>query len=54
MAQIVTEDGLVHYGFSLSADGTICHVREGYKNAEALLAHMANVGPILGKAKEAW
>ena len=33
----------------------MCHCREGYKNAEGLQAHVANVAGILSEAfKEAW
>lgn len=42
-----TESACLHYGFSFS--GTMCHCREGYANAEGLLAHLANVGELLGE-----
>lgn len=37
-----TEPGCLYYGFSF--DGDQLHCREGYENADALLAHVANVG----------
>jgi quinol monooxygenase YgiN len=43
-----TEPGCVHYTFSFS--GHTAHCREGYDNAEALLAHLQNVGQLLGEA----
>lgn len=42
------EDGALHYGFSF--DGETAHCREGYKDAESLLAHLDNVGPLLKEA----
>ena len=38
----------IHYGFSF--DGDQAHCREGYKDAEGLLAHLDNVGPLLEEA----
>lgn len=43
-----TESGCVHYAFSFS--GHNAHCREGYVNAEAVLAHLQNVGELLGEA----
>ena len=43
-----TEPGCVHYAFSF--DGDTAHCREGYDDAEALLAHLKNVGDLLGQA----
>ncbi len=43
-----TEAGCVHYAFSYS--GHTAHCREGYVNAEAVLAHLQNVGELLGEA----
>lgn len=43
-----TEPGCLYYGFCF--DGSLAHCREGYRNAEALLAHLDNVGAILGEA----
>lgn len=39
------EPGCLHYGFSF--DGDLAHCREGYRDAESLLAHLDNVGPLL-------
>lgn len=41
------ESGCLYYGFSF--DGDNAHCREGYENAEALLAHVQNIGPLLGE-----
>jgi hypothetical protein len=35
----------LYYGFSFRGDEV--HCREGYEDAEALLTHLGNVGPIL-------
>lgn len=43
-----TEPGCLHYAFSFS--GNTAHCREGYVNAEAVLAHLQNVGELLGQA----
>jgi hypothetical protein len=43
-----SEPGCVHYAFSFS--GNTAHCREGYVNAEAILAHLQNVGDLLGQA----
>lgn len=45
-----TEPGCLYYGFCF--DGDQAHCREGYANAEAVLAHMENVGELLGRALE--
>ena len=37
-----------YYGFSF--DGDQAHCREGYEDAEGLLAHLENVGPLLEEA----
>ncbi|NML15571.1 putative quinol monooxygenase [Azohydromonas caseinilytica] len=42
------EPGCLHYAFSF--DGNTVHCREGYVDAQALLAHLDNVGPVLQKA----
>ncbi len=41
-----TEPGCVHYAFSFN--GNTAHCREGYD--EAVLAHLQNVGELLGQA----
>jgi quinol monooxygenase YgiN len=43
-----SEDKCLYYGFSF--DGDEAHCREGYANAEGLLAHLENVGPLLQEA----
>lgn len=42
------EAGCLHYAFSFN--GNIAHCREGYVNAEAILAHLENVAQPLGEA----
>lgn len=42
------EQGCIHYTFSFS-DRT-AHCREGYVSADAVLAHLQNVGELLGEA----
>jgi hypothetical protein len=48
VAKTRTEAGCVHYAFSFS--GHTAHCREGYVDAEAVLAHLQNVGELLGEA----
>jgi quinol monooxygenase YgiN len=43
-----TEAKCLYYGFSFCED--IAHCREGYEDAEGLLAHLENVGPLLEEA----
>jgi quinol monooxygenase YgiN len=43
-----TEPGCVHYAFSFN--GNMAHCREGYVNAEAVLAHLRNVADLLDEA----
>ena len=45
--QSQTEPGCLYYGFSFNGDLAFC--REGYKNADAALAHLQNVGALLGE-----
>jgi hypothetical protein len=40
----------LYYGFSF--DGDEAHCREGYEDADALLAHLENVGTLIGEALE--
>ena len=42
------ESGCLYYGFSF--DGDKAHCREAYKNADGLLAHLANVGALIEEA----
>jgi hypothetical protein len=48
VAKTRNEPGCVHYAFSFS--GNSAHCREGYTDAEAMLAHLQNVGELLGEA----
>jgi hypothetical protein len=43
-----SEPGCVHYAFSV--EGANVHCREGYDDAAAVLAHLDNVGDLLGQA----
>ena len=43
-----TEPKCLYYGFSFLGDQAFC--REGYKDAEGLLAHVENVGQLLQEA----
>lgn len=42
------EPKCLHYAFSF--DGDAAHCREGYEDAAGVLAHLENVGPLLGEA----
>lgn len=44
------EPGCLYYGFSFHGD--LAHCREGFTNAEALLAHIENLRPILHEMGE--
>lgn len=48
VAKTRDEAGCVHYAFSFN--GNTAHCREGYADAEAVLAHLQNVGELLGEA----
>jgi len=48
VAQTSGEPKCLYYGFSF--DGDQVHCREGYDDAEGLLAHLENVGPLLQEA----
>jgi hypothetical protein len=48
VARTRKEAGCVHYCFSFS--GQTAHCREGYVDAAAVLAHLENVGELLGQA----
>ena len=50
VAKTRTEEGCMHYAFSF--DGHTAHCREGYTDAEAVLAHLGNVGELLDEALE--
>ena len=42
------EDGVLQYDWFFSADGSTCVVRETYANGDAVLAHVAMAGELLG------
>jgi len=42
------EEKCIYYGFSF--DGDMAHCREGYADADGVLTHLENVGPLLEKA----
>ena len=48
-AKTRNETGNLFYEFTINGDEVFC--REGYVNAEALLAHLENVGPMLAQAQ---
>ncbi len=45
--QTKNESKCLFYGFSF--DGDQAHCREGYQDAEGALAHLENIGPLLGE-----
>ena len=45
-----TESKCLYYGFAFAGDEA--HCREGYQDAEGLLAHLDNVRELLGEALE--
>ena len=47
-ALVAHEDGTLEYAWFLDADETRCLIIEKYVNEDALMAHMANVGHLLG------
>lgn len=48
VAQTKPEKGCLYYSFTISGDEVYC--REGYVDAEALVAHAQNVGALLQEA----
>ncbi|MBT3045980.1 MAG: hypothetical protein AB2728_03565 [Candidatus Thiodiazotropha sp.] len=48
MEKTMTEAKCMHYGFSFN--GMQAHCREGYADAEGILAHLENVGALLDQA----
>ncbi len=48
VAKTQTESGCLHYAFSFNE--STAHCREGYEDANAILAHLQNVGELLGEA----
>lgn len=49
-AKTRNETGNLFYEFTVNGDEVFC--REGYVNAEALLAHLENVGAMLAQAQQ--
>jgi hypothetical protein len=47
VALTANEGGMLCYEFTLSGEVVFC--REAYLNADAVLAHLANVGPLLDR-----
>lgn len=50
LAKTRDETGSLFYEFTINGDEVFC--REGYVNAEALLAHLENVGEMLAAAQK--
>jgi quinol monooxygenase YgiN len=48
VSKTIQEPRCLYYGFSFRGDEVYC--REGYEDAVALLAHLENVGALLGEA----
>ena len=46
------EPGTLEYDWFFSDDGTQCVVRETYASSDAVLVHLGNVGPSLGRLVE--
>jgi quinol monooxygenase YgiN len=46
------DTGTLRYDWYLSSNGKACVVLETYESSEALLAHIGNVGPLLGELME--
>lgn len=42
----------LQYDWYFSSDGSECRVRETYANSDAVLAHVANLGPLFGQFLE--
>ena len=43
------EPGTLRFDFFMSADESACVIREVYADSDAVLAHLAAVGPLLGR-----
>ena len=52
LERTIPEPGVLHYDWFFSDDETRCEVREVYADSDAMLAHIANVGEILGPMVE--
>ena len=48
----IPEPGTLHYDWFFSEDETKCVVREIYADSDAMLAHLGNVGDLLGRLVE--
>lgn len=48
----IPEPGTLHYDWFFSEDETKCVVREIYADSDAMLAHLGNVGDLLGRLIE--
>ncbi|MBT8280281.1 MAG: antibiotic biosynthesis monooxygenase [Muriicola sp.] len=46
------DSGTLQYDWFFSKDGRECRVRETYTNSDAVLAHVANLGPLFGQFLE--
>ena len=46
------EAAVLQYDWFFSGDETKCVVRETYEDSDAFLAHIANMGELIGKAAE--
>ena len=46
------EEGTLQYDWFFGGDESKCVVRETYENSDAVLAHVANMGDLLGKLAE--
>lgn len=48
VARTSTEEGCLHYHFTINGDVVFC--REAYRDGDAALAHLDNVGQLIEKA----
>jgi hypothetical protein len=46
------EPNTLSYELYLSKDGSQCHVAETYRDSDAVMAHLGNIGEILGSVLE--
>jgi quinol monooxygenase YgiN len=47
------EAGTLSYEYSLTPDGSTCHIFERYRNSEAILAHSSSFGPFAARFLDA-
>lgn len=52
LEKVRTETGVHQYDWFFNADETVCVVRETYADSDAILAHVANVGALIGPMAE--